>query len=68
MVHGTMAGSQSMVDSQPWGGVAAPSLGGHHNSSERERERGGGHQALKKGSRWCYDGDMVLGVRKRDWS
>jgi hypothetical protein len=39
MVHGTMAGSQSMVDSQPWGGVAAPSLGGHHNSSERERER-----------------------------
>jgi hypothetical protein len=24
--------------------------------------------ALKRGGRWCSDGEMVLGARRRDWS
>jgi hypothetical protein len=24
--------------------------------------------ALNRGGRWCFDGDMVSGARRRDWS
>jgi hypothetical protein len=58
-------------------------LGGHRDSSEREREEvdrvlnngatwrrrcGDGHMmALNRGGQWSFDGEMVLGAR-RDWS
>jgi hypothetical protein len=54
--------------------------GGHRDSSKRERRLsgfspmaplGGGDgrtTTLNRGDRWCSDGDMVLDVRRRDWS
>jgi hypothetical protein len=30
---------------------------------------GDGHtMALNRGSRWCFDGEIVLGARRRDWT
>jgi hypothetical protein len=59
-------------------------LGGHRDSSEREREevirvltngaawsrsyRDGHTTTLNRDDRWCFDGEMVSGVRRRDWS
>jgi hypothetical protein len=60
--------------------VTIRGFGGHHDSSKREREVGGvltndatlrqscgdDHTtALNRGDRWCFDGEMVLGVRRR---
>jgi hypothetical protein len=59
-------------------------LGGHRDSSEREREevigvltngatwwrgcRDGRAMMFNRGGRWCSDGEMVLGARRGDWS
>jgi hypothetical protein len=82
MNRGTATGSRSMVDSRPWGGAAAPGSGDHCDSSEREEVIGvltndvtwrwscenGQTTSLNRGGRWCSDGEMVSGVRRKDWS
>jgi hypothetical protein len=84
MDHVIMIASRSMVDSRPWGGAAAPGAREVIVIGRREREevvgvltngatwrrscRDNHTTALNRSGRWCSDGEMVLGTRRRDWS
>jgi hypothetical protein len=59
MDHGTMAGSWSMMDSQPLGSAGTLGLGRSLEFSP---------MAPLIGGRWFSDGEMVPGARRRDWS
>jgi hypothetical protein len=39
------------------------------NGASWRRSYGDGHtMTLNRGRRWCSDGEMVLGARRRDWN
>jgi hypothetical protein len=83
MNHGTTTGSRSIVDSRPWGGTATLGLGRSswylrkrkevvgvltNDATWRQSCRDHHTTALNRGGRWCSDGEIVLGVRRRGWS